>query len=700
MQCGSNRIWDEAGCFVYEVTQSRILIRSSPSVQDNFNIVQNRYFDPQELVSVDLIRHAREDYTNLYSRDDENSILQSPDGPFLRLSDGSGWILAHQDGLELARRLQVEEAPGKPWTFYADNLPYGIELRRHPVEELQNPHDTNRFSALCGGMQFWPMQKIVCDKKLDRGDSSFYRVQGTCGWVFEQRRGNRNDNSNENRPYKRMMIPGDLVDKGLFAFRVVCANGMHIRKSCHVGNGSNCTNVTVRQGDIVVADILRHSPLDNGNGPFLRLTDGSGWLFQHKHGSRSLLEEVSITSGTFHVKVLAPNGIKLRGQPIDSYYFIDHIRAPVLKQDEVIMCDRKLSSPSGTCFYRKQGTDLWICDKRNGDDPEEILAEILPEERSLLGKTPRNSDDNTFLNTTSNKTPWSPHYVRGNANGINGLEEIDFDPTRKVISYRSAENVIINVYFETRIIGIVTHDNTNQSSRAMDRCQRFHRNCNDAELYALLQDPKSYQRGSHQSNKRARLIPSPINTLLCQDEDQSLGRRESFNSTTTSFGSIESQRNLITPDASLSSGTNVETEQEFDCDDSNVEQETRENLLDCQKEIQNLLYRQGNLLRAIQIHEEEHRKEAQQMKIRTEQVEAFRIQREEEEDQRFRMQGLNQIARRRAEGPPAQDRRRGSIVLENIWVGSIVGCVIGLAVSPICGPSLVQMLGLEDLMAL
>ncbi len=693
MQCGSNRIWDEAGCFVYEVTQSRIFVRSSPSVEDNFNIIQNRYFDPEERVSVDLIRHAREDYTCDY-RGDNNRENILPDGPFLRLSDGSGWIVARQGRQELARRLPIEVPPdsGKLWTFYADNVPFGIELRRHPVEEAKNPDDTNRFSPSCGAMTYLPMQKIVCDRKLDLGDSKFFRVQGTCGWVFDKRSGQGNNIDGDR--YSKMMIPGDLVETGLFAFRITSLNGMSIRKSFHVGDGTNCTNVTVKKGDIVLADIVRYSPLDNGNGPFLRLTDGSGWLFQHKHGGSPLLEEIPITTGSFSVKVLSPGGIKPRGQPIDSYYFIDHTRAPVSKQNEVILCDRKLLSPSGTSFYRKQGTDLWIFDRHDIDASKaiaEVISEGTPSISSLLGKTARNSNDNDFVNSL--KYPWNPHYVRGNANGINGLEEIEFDPARKVISYRSTDNVVINVHFETRMIGIVINNHSNKNRRA--RSQRFHRNCNDAELQAILQNPRTYQRGtSHQSNKRSRLIPSPIDTMLDQNDDRSCGGENS----NSSFGSVELQGNPITPDASLSS--NIEDDHDFDSDGFDAEQETRNNLLDCQKEMQNLRYREGNLLRAIQIHEEEYMKEAQKMRTRSQQVTAYRIQKEDEEDRRFRLQRENEIPRRiEEERRVEQDRqRRGSVVFENIYVGSIVGCFIGLALSPVCGPFLVRQFGLEHLM--
>ncbi len=640
---------------MYEVTDCRILVRSSPTLE-NFQIVRNTYFDPWELVSVDLIRHARQD---------------SNDGPFLRLSDGSGWILAKDDGRQLARRILVEEAPNSYWTFYVDHAPSGmIPLRRHPVQDLHNPNDNNRFSPDCGDRTYLPMQKIVCDRKVVQGNTAFYRVQGTCGWVMDRY-------SNKSR-CRKSLIDGDLVEMGLFAFRVTATKGVSIRKSCHVGAGSNCSNVTIRCEEIVVVDTVRYSPLDHGNGPFLRLSDGSGWLFQHQHGSSPLLEEIPIKAGTFRLKILACNGIRPQGQPIRSYYYRDRIRAPVLKQNEIVVCDRKISNPSGSTFYRKQGTNLWISERDEGVFSE-IVAEVLSDPDSpndtLLGKTPRNSDG---VNTLS--SPWNPHFIRGNANGIYGLEEIGFDPNRNVISYKTADDVTIHVYFETRMIGIVM----NKCSANNQKSQRFHRNCNDAELHAIFRDPRSFPRGG-QSSKRARLMPSPIHTRLFRDDSNP-----------------ELGEHPITPDTSLSSNLEHEDSPVLDSDQFVVdaEDETRRNLWDCQNELKNLRYREGNLLRAIQLHEGEHAKAARAMKLLTEQASAYRMEQEDEEDRRFRF-GFQEELIEEEEGQVEDHRQSGSpsssLVMENMYIGSMVGCFLGLVLSPVCGPFLMRVFGLEHL---
>ena len=629
---------------MYEVKEGRMMVRSSPSLPgDNFSLVRNRYFEASELVSVDLIRRSRQE--------------SSKDGPFLRLSDGSGWILAQEDGFELARRIPVEASL---WTFYIDYAPLGeIPLSRHPVQELHNPDDNNRFPPDCGGARtYLPMQKIVCDRKVVQGDKTFYRAQGTYGWVLD-----RHSNSG-----RKTLIDGDLVETGLFAFRVLAIQGVSIRKSCHVGGGSNCTNVTLNYGEIVVAEIIKHSPLDHGNGPFLRLSDGSGWLFQHQHGSSPLLEEVPIQAGIFRLKMLEKIQ-PFQGQPIHYYYYEGRNKVPFLESHEIVVCDRKICNPSGFVFYRKQGTDLWISERLEG----QITAKVLSEEslnRSLLGKTPRNSH-------LTLSPPWNPDFIRGNANGIYGLEENRFDSNSRTISYKTADNVNIHVYCETRMISIVVNGEHNNH-----KSQRFHRNCNDADLHAILNDPRAFSRGGHHSSKRARLMPSPVHTRLFQNSDELI-------------------ENPISPDVSLSSNGDESTTDECDSDCTFVDAEetTRRNLLDCQNEIQNLKYQEGNLLRAVQLHEEEQAKAAQAMKRLTEQATAYRIQLEEEEDRRFRFGMQHQ------EHPIDEEDRRvsnpsgspSSLVRNNVYVGSMVGCILGLALSPVCGPFLVRIFGLEHI---
>eukprot|EP00536_Pseudo-nitzschia_multiseries_P000745 jgi/Psemu1/1682/gm1.1682_g len=879
MQCGANGIWDETGCFVYEViAPHRIHVRTSPnnnSSNSNSNSnnnsnsnsnsnnngtsfcrIQNLYFEPGELVSVDLIRHARADHPRSRPPVESSRVVSTPrhqqqqqqqqqrsdsdsdndngngngngngnDGPFLRLSDGSGWILAREAGRDLVVRRLVETRPNESeksttrtttattrtngngsgpellWTFYADNLPDGIELRRHPNEELRNPHDSNRFAPGEGGVTYRPMQKIVCDRKVSaaagagagagaatggsHSNSNFYRVQGTCGWVLDRRGRSSGGNNNYcyHGAYRELMVPDRLVETGLFAFRVTATDGMVVRRFCHVGDGpDNTTPTRVECGETIVADVVRHSPLPHGNGPFVRLRDGSGWLFRHGHGMPgSFLEPVPVARGRFRLRIRSEEGIRPRGQPIASDRFHDSVGPtdgagggprPLLKRGETVVCDRKLLSGNSVaiattatattttgcvCWYRQSGTELWIADKRIDETTgsHEVLAEAIvptesesesPGSSSLLGKTTRSAYER---NSTSNPDPdpdtnhhslksscWSPHFVRGNANAICYLEEIGFDARTNVLSYRrSGDGVTIHVYCDTRTIGTVTDVH---SSRHQVRAQRFVRNCSDAELIEILREPRAYVCRRHDArpgrcSKRARsgpLSPSHTRCLASDDDRCGYGGRASSDISSQPSSSADTT-SFITPDestttsSSSSSSSNIgigsesiDNGDDCDCDDDcddddddddcdwgafDAELESRKNLVECQEEIRNLLYRQGNLVRAIQLHEEERMREAEITSRKSERIALHQRRQREQREQQLQLQQQQQQQQAEEEEEYLRARRRRTgrqLVRENIFVGSIVGCFLGLALSPYCGSFLVQKLGLQHLQSM
>lgn len=649
MQCGANGIWDESGCFVYEVVcEDRVLVRSSPS-NWNFHVVQNLYFEHGEWISVDLIRHSRED----------TAQQQQREGPFLRLSDGSGWILAKEQNRDLVKRILVEEEPiedDQPvWTFRADNLPKGVDLLRHPVEHLSSKE--NLFPPDEGGRTFRPMQEIVCDRKVQcsNNGSNFFRVQGTCGWVLDrtQRPGNNH--------YRQLIIPSRLVEPGLFAFRILAPDGLQIRKACHVGDGSsNLTSANVQYGEIVIASLVRQSPLNNGNGPFVRLSDGSGWLFQHQQGRR-LLEEVPVQSGRYELCLQRPT--RPRGQPLQDYFYQNCSSSigPQLQPGDTVVCDRKVTNPNTrVTWYRQKDTDFWIWDKETNDsdtESESIVSSIISEGPPEIG--------------VPTKQPWSLAFVRGNANAIGGLEEVKWEPQGRVLSFRSIRDgvTILHIHLDTRTIGQMIE------STLGGRRQEFHRNCSDTDLKELLM----LCPGRCHKRARSSLPPSPIPTRWLPDEDD--------------YNGLSQQQRLVSPDATVSN-SDIEQESvredtsrhdEDDSEEFNAEYECRRNLIDCQRQIRNLLYRQGNLLRSLQLHEEEKHREALDWKSKTEQL--LRYQRQVDEQEHRRQPQLE---------APVPPRRRRNTVTESMLVGSIVGGFVGLSVSPLFGPWIVDQLGLQQ----
>ena len=154
---------DAEGCFVYQVIEA-IAVKSRCNVSKKYDTIDA--FHPGEMVSIDLVRPSR--------------IQGSNNGPFLRLSDGEGWLFEQKEERVIMKRISVSVGF---WSFFVSNEPSGIALRRHPID---------RIDMRIEGVAYQPMQKIHCDRKVEHPSTgiNFYRVQGTEGWVFDRRPSN------------------------------------------------------------------------------------------------------------------------------------------------------------------------------------------------------------------------------------------------------------------------------------------------------------------------------------------------------------------------------------------------------------------------------------------------------------------------------------------------------------------------------
>jgi hypothetical protein len=81
--------WEEQGTFVYEVRVDSVTVITHPALED-FNET-DIHFQKGNLVAVDLVRPTR-----------------NPSyGPYLRLSDGCGWLIETQDGETIMERVRT-----------------------------------------------------------------------------------------------------------------------------------------------------------------------------------------------------------------------------------------------------------------------------------------------------------------------------------------------------------------------------------------------------------------------------------------------------------------------------------------------------------------------------------------------------------------------------------------------------------------
>jgi len=76
-------------------------------------------------------------------------------------------------------------------------------------------------------------------------------------------------------------------EQGTFAFEALA--DLTVRTHPSAGRQYE-TKILVRKGELVAVDLIRPAR-DEENGPFLRLSDGCGWLFE-KQGSENVMRRV------------------------------------------------------------------------------------------------------------------------------------------------------------------------------------------------------------------------------------------------------------------------------------------------------------------------------------------------------------------------------------------------------------------------
>lgn len=390
----------ETGCFVFQVVRrDRVLLRSCPELgkdDEDDEVEEESHFEQNELLAVDLIQPG----TN---------------ATFLRLADQSGWVLAEEFGEIYMRQIPVTTGL---YQFYIDQLPQTVRL--HPMDD-----SSELLTSEANAQILQPMQKIYCDTAVEHPVTGvkFYRLQGfsdispaVAGWVHDKQ-----------EEIIKLLEPSNVKTGTLFAYRLLKDETVRSRPDC---TEDSKTEHQIKKGEIVVGDLLRVSPYHNGNGPFLRLSDGTGWIFEKKLGFPTMIT-VPIVAGKWIWTVLNV-GIKLRCQPIDSQ---DNVYEDVTFEiGELIECDRMVVGQNDVNFYRVAGTNGWLFDKRNTEPTMKLLSvDVLVdiEESSKISKS------------------WEPDFVRGIAATVDGVQETIFQKSSEVLTFESSGKIAVKVFCRT-----------------------------------------------------------------------------------------------------------------------------------------------------------------------------------------------------------------------------------------------------------
>jgi hypothetical protein len=144
----------QTGLFVFEpVDSNKVFIRSRPDAGDDSRTAI--YLQHGHLVAADV-------------------ILQSPfshgNGSSLLLVHGSGWLLENKHGERLMRPVFIREGE---WTLKILNMPFGIGLRRQPIDNQK----IWRYKYIT----YKPGKIIQCSTHMVHNSSGIklYHVKGT-----------------------------------------------------------------------------------------------------------------------------------------------------------------------------------------------------------------------------------------------------------------------------------------------------------------------------------------------------------------------------------------------------------------------------------------------------------------------------------------------------------------------------------------
>lgn len=73
---------------------------------------------------------------------------------------------------------------------------------------------------------------------------------------------------------------GGFEEQGTFVYQAL--EKIHVRRLPKLDSNTE-TELCFEEGQLVSVDLILPSDEDCRNGPFLRLADGAGWLFEFKH---------------------------------------------------------------------------------------------------------------------------------------------------------------------------------------------------------------------------------------------------------------------------------------------------------------------------------------------------------------------------------------------------------------------------------
>jgi hypothetical protein len=268
---------------------------------------------------------------------------------FARLSDHSGWITIEVNGEDYVDQVAVEAGL---YTFYVDNFSSGgITPRRHPMDDSSSLLSTE--NCIQDIVHIQPMTQIYCDYKVIHPVTKveFYRIQRTNSSYFPLWVHNiQYANDSQRFPNIYKLLPISKYKYGTFAYRALQGTVLRSIPDCSETSKVHSDKAIVRINEIVVADLIRESPIPVfGNGPFMRL-NSYGWLFEKKLHER-VFEPIPIQSGHWEFLVCSSWSFDMSNS-VDSFAGSTNIKSKTEQQlqQQKEECIMVFQQPLGRSF--------------------------------------------------------------------------------------------------------------------------------------------------------------------------------------------------------------------------------------------------------------------------------------------------------------------------------------------------------------
>ncbi|GAX17046.1 hypothetical protein FisN_5Hh431 [Fistulifera solaris] len=463
-------------------------------------------------------------------------VIKVGENVFLRLADLSGWVAARFGDEVAAKKVAIEKGlwswcvdnfpegvtirshpTDSPEVLPSEKIHNQKKLNR-TILPLQRIYCDTRVKHPTTGVIFYRLQSCSVggseESPLKRGGESFQHLLSTAsleregtgesadeegytvlhsmrdivkfthqvastvaspGWVFDRTRAPmaKIEGSSDER---RCLIADNLVLLNQYAVYQALTDDLFIQTRTDITyNSQRADELRIKKGDMVVVKVIRHSPdfEQHGNGPFLYLADGSGWLYENRN-HHQVMKVVPFVSGYWECMVRNNSEkVHLVRHPIDAQegFFANKI---AFYPESLIQCDRKVTNvDTGTSFYRVVGSEGWVPDHVSEKQSLEILS-CTSSSAAEIGD--------------SSVKGWTPDFVRGILATEPSYQETHFEADSCVMTFDRTDKRAgrLNVFLKTQTVGFIACP---ASSGPMDnfKGQKCKRNCSARDLLRIIQ---------------------------------------------------------------------------------------------------------------------------------------------------------------------------------------------------------------------